>query len=317
MIHGISDNKKYWILIQDYVACEYCKKKWDPDMKKFFVCGKCKEIRYCSKDCQTKHWLSPPREGHKLQCLFFKNLFKSKETTFRPELHNLNVIERDEIDRIISVITTKLPKDSALDDICGCLNEWDIHSSLSAHTGLCSRLGCYKFSLYVACQNVKVIPCEIRSDILHEIGIKYFCSYSCRKATSIFEPTGIFWKTEKMEDSPAVNYKKLISLFGKPIQEKIKERVGYFPSGDQFISNNASIKLLAIELFVEIFCDTNNSCCEIDEMIKLIDLNYDLMCLPPVDKINQPDLVIRLIQVIEQLCFSSFEFTPILTPLWF
>ncbi len=309
MLEGASNHKKYWILTQDYTECEYCKKKWSPGMKKFSTCGRCRETRYCSKDCQIKHWLSPPpREGHKLQCLFFRNLFENNEASMDPGSHNFNVIGNDGINKIFDLTINQLPKDSALDDFCGCLDEWNIHSTLSAHTGLCSRLGCYKPSLYVSCQNFKFVRCKIRPEILHEIGVKYFCTNSCRKATSIREPTGTFWKTQKMEDSPVVNYKKLTSLFGKPLEEILKKLIGYFPSGDQYIADNTIIKLIAIELFIDVYA-SETECSQTNEMINLLGLNYDLMSLPPVDKIDQSDLVVRLIQVIEQLCFSSFEFS--------
>jgi hypothetical protein len=41
------------------LACSQCGK---PDATK--VCSRCKAARYCSKECQVRHW----GEGHKLAC---------------------------------------------------------------------------------------------------------------------------------------------------------------------------------------------------------------------------------------------------------
>lgn len=41
-------------------ACAYCQKKGE----KLMMCGKCKIVRYCSRDCQVSHF----KKGHKNDC---------------------------------------------------------------------------------------------------------------------------------------------------------------------------------------------------------------------------------------------------------
>lgn len=44
-------------------TCAGC--KWEEDANdRFLMCGGCKAVYYCSKDCQKRHW----RTGHKIKC---------------------------------------------------------------------------------------------------------------------------------------------------------------------------------------------------------------------------------------------------------
>ncbi|KIM40144.1 hypothetical protein M413DRAFT_446302 [Hebeloma cylindrosporum] len=36
--------------------CHWCAKKQDPKQKQFQACGRCKEVIYCSKECQVASW---------------------------------------------------------------------------------------------------------------------------------------------------------------------------------------------------------------------------------------------------------------------
>lgn len=43
---------------RDLRRCEGCLKT---DVEKLYCCAKCKKARYCSKECQKKHWSSHKR----------------------------------------------------------------------------------------------------------------------------------------------------------------------------------------------------------------------------------------------------------------
>ena len=44
-------------------------------MEKFRTCSRCDVTRYCSKDCQKKHW----KEGHKKECVAKEEKKKEQE----------------------------------------------------------------------------------------------------------------------------------------------------------------------------------------------------------------------------------------------
>jgi len=46
-------------------VCHWCTKKQGPEMKPFQACAKCKEVIYCSKECQIASW-----PLHKTACKF-------------------------------------------------------------------------------------------------------------------------------------------------------------------------------------------------------------------------------------------------------
>jgi hypothetical protein len=56
------------------LGCTFCGKKPEGGSKKLQKCSKCQAVRYCSKECQKKHW----KGGHKAMCSFPK----AKHPTF-------------------------------------------------------------------------------------------------------------------------------------------------------------------------------------------------------------------------------------------
>ena len=54
---------------QDEEVCNFCQTSPETHtQKKFQLCGGCGMVRYCSKDCQRKHW----KAGHKMMCKLLK-----------------------------------------------------------------------------------------------------------------------------------------------------------------------------------------------------------------------------------------------------
>eukprot|EP01080_Neovahlkampfia_damariscottae_P010594 gene10594-3112_t len=48
----------------DVRICAWCDRTQTPKDKKFLLCGGCKSLRYCGKECQLNHW----KNGHKSEC---------------------------------------------------------------------------------------------------------------------------------------------------------------------------------------------------------------------------------------------------------
>lgn len=66
------------------VRCSFCGQR-SPDLLR---CNRCKEVYYCSKDCQRGHW----RAGHREQCVAVNRQGKNKFHTvilFILEKHRL------------------------------------------------------------------------------------------------------------------------------------------------------------------------------------------------------------------------------------
>lgn len=51
------------------MTCDYCAKGEEADVK-FKACSKCKDVCYCSRDCQVAHW-----KVHKKVCGDSSGLF--------------------------------------------------------------------------------------------------------------------------------------------------------------------------------------------------------------------------------------------------
>jgi len=62
----ISDEKIWFALRQSIVTpmprCGYCRKK-EKNKNEFMICSRCKQVAYCSRECQKAHW-----KGHKNIC---------------------------------------------------------------------------------------------------------------------------------------------------------------------------------------------------------------------------------------------------------
>lgn len=43
--------------------CSYCNKIYNNKKQKLQVCGKCRQVKYCGKECQKSDW-----KKHKLEC---------------------------------------------------------------------------------------------------------------------------------------------------------------------------------------------------------------------------------------------------------
>lgn len=119
--------------------------------KKFKVCGGCKDVRYCSQQCQTENWAK-----HKKYC-------KLKQASNKKPKKQPVIMEND----------TYIPS-------CKCLSSYARNTEQSFQYGICCNMDCHNTLTYpINGLSTWIIQCTVRSTM--HIFPTAFCSSKCRK----------------------------------------------------------------------------------------------------------------------------------------
>lgn len=125
--------------------CGECGQGEHANGERFKICGHCKWIAYCSKECQVKNW-----KMHAPLCLA-----KQGKGTVSP----INILE-------------PIPP-------CPCLKGNDKRMWVKQN-GICSRRGCNKETFPPHDTAIKEIPCALNTPKKHRLKAT-FCSAKCRR----------------------------------------------------------------------------------------------------------------------------------------
>lgn len=154
--------------------CDGCERYRFRSEKSFGRCGGCKNVGYCSTECQKADW-----KKHKVLC----KMLQGKATEAEISQHNL------------------LPNTNKLQDLlpsynflkgqtCKCMNAVQLYRAKSMESGICSRRGCQKKVPQWILPESGIWKCPIYS-IMH-VDCAHYCGEKCRrKATKDFQPIDI------------------------------------------------------------------------------------------------------------------------------
>ena len=286
------------IVTSSKVDCDYCKLQWKQGNPRFKICSRCKQVNYCSEECQLKHWKSSD-DSHKYVCNYING-----DTSFEEVKNNIQnkCVSAEELQIFNTTSDLGKPDGTEITTLYSSCDHWDWHCHFTDIINYCNRLGCFRPASQIILDN-KYVKCKKNPNLVRQTGIRRFCSSSCKKKFFIRKPAGQFWKTIRMEHDPFITHSHAVQFIPEACSRERQEKYSIYQIKGSL--NNYKTRLLAVNLFNEMLSNAPGKKLSIEYVLEFTKLDVKKAELD-IENCRVADVIIRLIQIIERMSVAKF-----------